>query len=362
MTRRVFLALAMVLSLSVVVAPRAATRGVDVPARLTDAQFWQTIEDFSEPGGSFRSDNLLSNEIWFQYIIPDLKAYLKPGGVYLGVGPEQNFTYIAALQPKMVIIFDIRRGNLHTHLMYKAIFEMAADRSDFVSLLFSRKKPQGLGPKSTVQELFAGISAVPPDEDLYQANYKRLTDHLTRARKLPLPQDDLDGIEYVYRNFQRFGSAITYNSSTGGGGGRNAATYATLMTADDGRGEARSFLATEALFGVLKDLHTRNLVIPVVGDFAGPKAIRAVGRYLKAQGATVTAFYLSNVEQYLTQNGVWQAFCQNFATLPLTEESTFIFSQGGGGGRGGGRGGGLDSYYRRMLQDVKTNGCAGGRP
>jgi hypothetical protein len=259
----------------------------------------------------------------------------------------------------MVIIFDIRRGNLHTHLMYKAVFELAADRAEYVSLLFSRRKPAGLGPKSTVQELFAAMGSATTSEEEYQANLKRLVDHLTKVRKLPLPQDDLDGIDYVYRNFQRFGPALTYNSSTGGGGGRNSATYASLMTADDGRGELRSYLASEALFGVLKDLHTRNLVLPVVGDFAGPKAIRSVGAYLKEQGAAVTAFYLSNVEQYLTQNGVWQAFCNSVSTLPLTDESTFIYSQGGPGGLGGGRGSGLDSYYRRILPDVKSYGCTG---
>jgi hypothetical protein len=144
--------------------------------------------------------------------------------------------------------------------------------------------------------------------------------------------------------------------------------YAALMAADDGQGVARSYLANDALFGVMRTLERRNLVLPVVGDFAGPKAIRAVGKYLKDQGATVTAFYLSNVEQYLVQNGVWQSFCNNVASLPLTEESTFIYSEGGGrggGGRGmgpggGGRGGGLDSTYRRILPDVRVNGCSGG--
>ena len=71
--------------------------------------------DASEPGGYFRSadiTNLTSNELWFQHVIPDSVARVKPGGVYLGVGPEQNFTYMAALRPKMAIIFDIRRGNI----------------------------------------------------------------------------------------------------------------------------------------------------------------------------------------------------------------------------------------------------------
>src|SRR4029078_3035308 len=101
----------------------------------------------SEPGGYFRSaniTNLTSNELWFQYVIPDLLSRTKPGGVYLGVGPEQNYTYMAATRPKMAIIFDIRRGNLDIQLMYKAIFELASDRADFVSRLFSKTRPTGI--------------------------------------------------------------------------------------------------------------------------------------------------------------------------------------------------------------------------
>ena len=72
----------------------------------------------------------------------------RPGGVYLGVGPEQNFTYIAALKPKMVFITDIRRGNLHMQLMYKALFELSADRAEFVSRLFTKKRPGGAHRRS----------------------------------------------------------------------------------------------------------------------------------------------------------------------------------------------------------------------
>jgi ribosomal protein S12 methylthiotransferase len=86
---------------------------------------------------------------------------------------------------------------------------------------------------------------------------------------------------------------------------------------------------TDAAFGRLKDLESRNLVVPVVGDFAGPKAIRAIATYLKSQGGMVGAFYLSNVEQYLYQDGKWDAFCGNFSILPLDPSSTFIRSSNG---------------------------------
>src|ERR1051325_2700460 len=96
---------------------RTAPPWFDLPDRLTDQAFWKLSADASEPGGYFRSQditNLTSNELWFQYVVPDLVQRAGPGranAVYLGVGPEQNFTYMAALRPRMAVIFDIRRGN-----------------------------------------------------------------------------------------------------------------------------------------------------------------------------------------------------------------------------------------------------------
>jgi hypothetical protein len=88
-----------------------------VPAELNDREFWRLVDDFSEPNGYFRSDNLLSNENAFQHVIPTLQTSLPAEGVYLGVGPEQNFTYIAALRPKIAFIVDIRRGNMNLQLL-----------------------------------------------------------------------------------------------------------------------------------------------------------------------------------------------------------------------------------------------------
>ena len=89
---------------------------------------------------------------------PTLTRIVKPGRVYLGVGPEQNFTYIAAIKPAMAFIIDVRRGNLQLHLMYKALFELSADRADFVSRLFSLKRPAGLDRKSSVQSIFTAYT------------------------------------------------------------------------------------------------------------------------------------------------------------------------------------------------------------
>ena len=104
--------------LSLPLGPDARAGGGAIPDRLTDTEFWSLSRELSEPNGYFRSDNLVSNEIQFQHVIPELTRTAKTGRVYLGVGPEQNFTYIAALRPAMVFLVDIRRGNLQLHLMY----------------------------------------------------------------------------------------------------------------------------------------------------------------------------------------------------------------------------------------------------
>src|SRR5206468_7480691 len=135
---------------------RVRAAAESLPTKLSDQDFWRLVTEFSEPNGTFRSDNLLSNELWLQYVIPDLVRTVKPGRVYMGVGPEQNLTYISAVRPRMVFIVDVRRGNRDLHLMYKALFELSADRAEFVSRLFSKPRPDGLTAASTIQQIIAG--------------------------------------------------------------------------------------------------------------------------------------------------------------------------------------------------------------
>ena len=323
-----------------------------LPDKLSDREFWSLITEFSEPNGVFRSDNLLSNELLLQSVIPELARPPRINRVYLGVGPEQNFTYIAALKPRMAFIVDVRRGNLQLHLMYKALFELSTDRADFAFRLFSRKRPDGLSSKAAAHEIFEAVYKADQSETIYKEQLKAILEYLKKKRSLPLLEEDLKGIEYVYTTFSYYGPGLSYWSS-GGRGGRNAPTYWDLMVADDGKGQLRSYLANDENFQVLKELHEKNLLVPIVGDFAGPKALRAVGRYLRERDGTVAAFYLSNVEQYLIQNNAWDTFCANAATLPIDASSAFIRSVRNGTF---GPGVGLDSEIKSIAGDVKS--CA----
>ena len=327
---RLVVALLIVAALSAVYAGVAGRQASTLPASLSDREFWSLTEQISEPDAYFRSnsgspDNLLSNENEVSSIAATLAERVQPAGVYLGVGPEQNFTYIAAIRPRIAFITDIRRGNLHLHLMYKALFETSTNRADFVARLFTRARPPGLTASSSASELMSAyLRAEPGSEAAYKANLKAITDHLTKTRSLPLGPDDLAGIDYVYGNFYKFGPAINYTSSINGRAG-SAGSYAAIQSAiDRASGAERTYLSSESTFALVKTLQSKNLLVPIVGDFSGPKALRAVGAYLKERGAVVSAFYVSNVESYLQRNGVWGKFCANVATLPLDAASVFI--------------------------------------
>jgi hypothetical protein len=296
-----------------------------LPSQLADREFWALVTDSSEPDGFFRSDNLVSNERTYQEVVPELKRRILPNGVYLGVGPDQNFTYIAALHPRMAFIVDIRRGNMLQHLFYKALVEMASDRADFLSRLFSRERPEGIDALWTAGDLLDAFGEVDASQELYRKNLTAIKKWLTERHGFALTPDDLRGIEYVASAFFAEGPSLRYSFPSP----RLAPvfpTYSDLQVADDGHGVNFSYLASEENFQALRDFEKRNLIVPVIGDFAGEKALRAVGRYISTHGGTVNYFYTSNVEQYLFQNDAYRRYYANVATLPLAMQSTFIRS------------------------------------
>jgi hypothetical protein len=331
-------ALAAVLILTVIIVPsfRAAE---SLPDKLSDEAFWKMITDFSEEDGFFRFENFLSNELGFQYVIPALKDLTKPGGAYMGVGPEQNFTYIAALEPKIAFITDIRRQNMLELMMYKGLFELSSDRAEFLSRLFARKRPSKLTADSTAEAMFEAFHDVRPDPALFGANLEELKTILTKQHKFAFSEEDVANIEYVYRVFMEAGPDIDYQVGGGGFGGGGSPTYMDLMTVNDGQGRNRSFMGSEESYNVVREMERKNLIVPLVGDFGGSKALRAVGDYLKDHDTMVKAFYLSNVEQYLFQDNKWRRFYANVATLPLDSSSQFIRSVNGGNSRAPFRGG-----------------------
>src|SRR5216683_2127759 len=113
---------------------------------LPAAEFSRLFRELSEEGGYFRSDNFTSNETSYLHVVDKLRELGATGGAYIGVGPEQNFTYIAKVRPRIAFILDIRRQALIQHLMFKAIFHLASNRTQYLSLLLSKPLPKDRVP------------------------------------------------------------------------------------------------------------------------------------------------------------------------------------------------------------------------
>ena len=320
----VILAVAGLIALSAIYIPsRPVAIFHGLPETFTDSDFWNIVTNFSENGGYFRSDNFVSNESTFQWVIPDLKKKLKAGGVYLGVGPDQNFTYIAALQPKVAFIVDIRRQNMLLHLMYKALFELSSSRREFLSKLFGRPARSDLEQDTDSELLFRTVSKTPADADFAKQTLAEILRELREEHHFTLSVDDCKSIEYIYNAFVSGGPEIRYSFPTQYAV-RRFPSYSELMLETDSNGENHSYMGSEENFQSVKNLEAENRVIPIVGDFAGDRALRSIARYLKQHATPVSAFYTSNVEFYLFQSDDWRRFFNNVAELPLDKDSVFV--------------------------------------
>ena len=296
------------------------------PPAATDSTFARLIERLSEPGGYFDTDNLISNEASYLHVLGKLRAMELSGGAYLGVGPDQNFAYIAQVRPSIAFIVDIRRDNLLQHVFFKALFHSAQTRIEYLCLLFGKGIPTdvGLWWDRDVEELVAYIDSAATLPDAI--DWARLmVDMQVRGVGLPLSDADKATIEAIHSNFIREGLDLQFTSH-----GRAPRfyypTYRDLLLEKDLTGQYGTFLAREEDYQFIRRMQKENRLVPVVGDLSGPHALAAIGAYLAERGEHVSAFYTSNVEFYLMRRGRFDRFAENVKKLPRTGQSVIIRS------------------------------------
>jgi hypothetical protein len=328
-----------------------------VPARTqARATFAGEIAALSEPGGYFDTDNLISNERSYLDVVPDLRRLGVRGGAYIGVGPDQNFSYIAAVRPEIAFILDIRRDNLLLHLLFKSLFSLAQTRMEYLALLLGRRPPADVDAWSE-----AGIDRVvehferPALDDRAVSALRARVDAAIARIGVPLSTSDFSTIDRFHRRFIEAGSRLRFQS-TGRPPQSYYPTYGELLIATDPAGDTANYLASEGSFQFVKALQQRDLVIPVVGDLGGTHALAAIGARLEKSGQHLSAFYTSNVEFYLFGSPRFSRFVTNLGLVPRANHSVIIRSVFG---RGAWTAGGSASRLQPM-QDL-LDGTAKGR-
>jgi hypothetical protein len=288
---------------------------------LAAGSFADEIARLSEPEGFFDTDNLISNERSYLEVVPALVAGGISGGAYIGVGPDQNFSYIARIRPSVAYLIDIRRDNLLLHLLFKALFARAPDRVAYLSLLTGRSPP-ALPAGASIEDLLRAVDGAPHAETV------DLNDTI-RSFGVPLSSEDLATIRRFHAAFVQRGLSLQFNTH-----GRppqlHYPTLRDLIAATDRRGRPWHYLAAEADYQFVRQLQAGDLIVPVVGDVSGAHALRAIGRAMASRGLQVSAFYISNVESYLYRGGSYGRFLDNLNVLPRDARSVMIRSIFGG--------------------------------
>lgn len=290
----------------------------------TPLPFARTIAHLSEPNGYFDTDNLISNESSYLQVLPELARRGVRGGAYIGVGPDQNFTYIAAIRPALAFIVDIRRDNELLHLLFKALFKQSRARVDYLALLTGRTPPADADAwrAASVDRIAAYVDQAKPMD---RAALRARIDRSLREIGIPLSDEDLKTIAGFHDQFIAAGLSLQFQSA-----GRppqwNYPTYRDMLVDTDPAGRHSNFLGSEEGFQFVKTLEGKDLVIPVVGDLAGPSALAAIGKLLDQRGEKLTAFYASNVEFYLYREGTFAKFVANLRQIPRAPNAVIIRS------------------------------------
>lgn len=293
--------------------------------------FARQVEQLSEPGGAFDTDNLISNETTFLRIAPDLAAMGVHGGAYLGVGPDQNFSYIARVQPAVAYIVDIRRDNLLLHLLFKAIFELAPSRVEYLCLLTGRPLPPKVRSwdDAPVEQIASYVDATEADATLFPALRQRIDAIITKTG-VAISHDEWQTIARFHQTFVRDGLGLRFNTF-----GRRPQfyypTFRDLILATDAQEHRLSYLASSASYQFVRNLEQRDLVVPVTGDLGGSHALHAIADDMTRRHVRLSAFYVSNVENYLFRDGRFPRFLENLARLPRAQDAVVIRSIFGGG-------------------------------
>jgi len=293
----------------------------------SDSSFSALVARLSETGGYFDSDNIISNESSYLQVASQFAKVGTHGGVYIGVGPDQSFSYIALVRPSIAFMLDIRRDNLLEHLLFKSIFAQSRNRLEYLCRLFGKPIPADidLWNNRSASLIIGYLQQTPTDSASVQA-YRRASNDRITAFRVALDARDRTTIDRYRAEFVADGLETRY-SSLGRNNRMDYPTFGQLMLAADRAGKAIGYLAEEDAFQFVRSMQLRDRIVPVVGNVAGDKAVKAIGAYARDHGLKVSAFYLSNVEQYLiTRDGGFDEYAANVKTLPHDSTSVIVRS------------------------------------
>ncbi len=252
------------------------------------------------PSTDYALDCFVSSEVGYNEVLARCQPVsATPNGAYLGVGPDQNYTYIGALRPRLAVILDARLDNLLEHLVFKLAFSQARDPLDYLCLLFGRRRPAAPAAAADAKALVAQLHAQPLDED-QAASFSAFVLQAFRAR---WSQDSkaLSRVKRLLGELVRRQLKVTSVSERCLANLDKIPDFEEVITATTPEGFNFHYLTDAERFGYVKALHGQDAIVPLLGNVVSPRGIAAARSVVEAAGLTLSAVYLSNLEEFLLQ-------------------------------------------------------------
>jgi hypothetical protein len=273
------------------------------------------IEVLSEPETGRPADNLMTNEDSFPRVCGELARRAPAGGVYVGVGPDQNLTYLAHARVELGFVVDYRRRNLRLHLLHRALLALAADRAGYLSRLTARSL-RDVGKETDGAGLVAAARRAAWDQKQFDREVREVRRYLEPLRIVQ--EEEWSDLRTIHARLSGPGVEARFLALP------MYPTLGDLITTTDREGRPAHFLAAEGLYATLRSLQCEDRVIPLVGDLGSPGTLGRIGAWLRERSLGVSVVYLSDVEFFLLRGGRYEGLVQGLEALPRLEGAVLL--------------------------------------
>lgn len=285
--------------------------------------FFELLKWLDEPPtGPSSADNLMTNEDSLASVMDQIRSESPPGTVFLGVGPDQNYTFIATARPIEAYLLDYRKKNQLLHLMHLALIAKSPNRIDYLENYWARRVKVGLisppndDHSKTTEKLLLLFRRSELDQQFLAQNIGDVMSELLNSQFL-----DANEIEEVGRIQKRLagpGPEARFLAL------KMYPTIASLISMKTRAGKPGHWLAGDDYYQEVRELCFQQKIYPVVGDWSGQLCLKKLAAHLNSTEKKVGLVYISDVEFFLLRGNRFSHYIENLARLPLHDEVRIV--------------------------------------
>lgn len=203
--------------------------------------------------------------------------FIKPienlGGCYIGVGTDQNFSFIAKAKSDYAWLMDFDPVIVKVNLIHLYLLNISKDYEEFKNFWARKNEKKSF---ELVKQKFSSDKDWKMIEKAWEVSHRNFSG----------VEDRLNELNFMSRKF----GLVTFSNNT-----------------------------DEFLF--LKKKVSENKIVAVNGDLTGSKSMRNISKLANSLGCKIRILYLSNAEEYFRYP---EDMRENFISLPTDEKGIVI--------------------------------------